>query len=292
MHSVLNQSYQDIEVIVLDDCSTDDSREVIELYRSDPRVRRIIFNKENSGRVFDQWHKAIQETSGEYIWIAESDDWCEESFLATVIEGMQEYPNCVLGYCQSYCMLDENRIDWQSAERLLKQRLPGKQFVHDKMLPTNSLFNASMAVWRRSSYQAIGTDYRSFNYCGDWLFWVLIAQLGDVFISGKALNYFRREAGNHSAQSGAGAKSVEELKLFNFLKGEGLIDNEEYDIAISNSYLRFRESSKWVDAETRQHLAESYKLTGTNIFNLDFLFAKRFVFRQVNRMTRFISNHE
>jgi glycosyltransferase involved in cell wall biosynthesis len=60
MTSVLEQTYQHIEVIILDDCSTDNSREVIEKYRSNPKVSKIVFNDTNSRSPFKQWYKGFQ----------------------------------------------------------------------------------------------------------------------------------------------------------------------------------------------------------------------------------------
>jgi glycosyltransferase involved in cell wall biosynthesis len=53
--SVLNQTFQDFELIILDDCSSDSSKEIIEQYRQNPKVSQIIFNQINSGSVFKQW---------------------------------------------------------------------------------------------------------------------------------------------------------------------------------------------------------------------------------------------
>src|SRR3984893_17231816 len=78
--TVLRQTYQDFEVILMDDCSTDDSRTIISEYSSDPRIR-IELNETNSGSTFRQWKKGIALARGEYIWIAESDDYSDERFL-------------------------------------------------------------------------------------------------------------------------------------------------------------------------------------------------------------------
>lgn len=72
--SVLNQTYSDYEVIILDDCSTDNSREIIESYRNHPKISHIVYNEKNSGSTFIQWEKGFELARGEYIWIAESDD--------------------------------------------------------------------------------------------------------------------------------------------------------------------------------------------------------------------------
>lgn len=85
--SVLNQTFQNFEIIILDDASTDHSKEIIELYRDHPKVSSIIYNKQNSGSVFKQWIKGIEKSKGEYIWIAESDDYASEFFL----EKMQHF---------------------------------------------------------------------------------------------------------------------------------------------------------------------------------------------------------
>ena len=75
--TVLNQTYQNIEVIILDDKSKDNSIEVIEQYRNHPKVAQIILNEQNTGSPFKQWDKGISAANGELIWIAESDYYNE-----------------------------------------------------------------------------------------------------------------------------------------------------------------------------------------------------------------------
>ena len=79
--SVLNQTYSDYEVIILDDCSTDNSREIIESYRNHPKISHIVYNEKNSGSTFIQWEKGFELARGEYIWIAESDYVARSTFL-------------------------------------------------------------------------------------------------------------------------------------------------------------------------------------------------------------------
>ncbi len=55
IQSVLNQSYGHFEVIILDDLSKDNSREVMEKYRDYPHVSHIVYNTENSGSTFKQY---------------------------------------------------------------------------------------------------------------------------------------------------------------------------------------------------------------------------------------------
>lgn len=110
--SVLNQIFQDFELIILDDCSTDNSKEIIEMYRGNEKITQIIYNDANSGSTFLQWKKGIELAKGEYKWIAESDDYSHPQFLETVLKNFSE-KRCSVVYCQSD-RVDENNIvtDW------------------------------------------------------------------------------------------------------------------------------------------------------------------------------------
>jgi glycosyltransferase involved in cell wall biosynthesis len=70
----------------LDDCSTDKSQEILLEYADNPKVSHCVFNKINSGNTFIQWNKGTALAKGDYIWIAESDDFCELNFLEELIQ--------------------------------------------------------------------------------------------------------------------------------------------------------------------------------------------------------------
>lgn len=240
--SVLQQTFQNFEIIILDDCSKDNSREIIETFRTDFRVKHIIYSESNSGSPFKQWAKGIEIAQGEYIWIAESDDWCEPSLLSTLIDALQKNPEVVLGYVQSYYMVGDNKIKWISKQDDLEKIIAGKDFILGNMIEGNSIFNASMAVFKRSVYYQISTSYTQYKFCGDWFFWAAIAKNGNVFISGKVLNYFR----NHNADVSGTAYSnglnfIEELQvLFSFLDDE-LITEAIFLKAIDAKHIRYRQ---------------------------------------------------
>ena len=78
------QTYPIYELIILDDCSTDNSREVIEKLAKKYDIK-MIFNEENSGCVFKQWQKGIEAATGDLIWIAEADDQADKKFLEKMV---------------------------------------------------------------------------------------------------------------------------------------------------------------------------------------------------------------
>ena len=237
--SILAQTWQDFELILLDDCSPDDSMAVLERYRGHPRVTHLVRNEANSGSTFRQWEKGIALARGRYIWIAESDDWCEPTFLATMLEGLHSDPDCALAYCQAYFVGPDGVLNWQSRHDRLAETLDGRAFIRRQMAPT-SIYNASMVVWRRDLYPQVPRDYLDYKFCGDWLFWIGLARLGKVHISGKLLDYYRQHPRNVSTGVyRSGLNFVEELQVANWMFDEGLLGDREYAAFFKQKYREY-----------------------------------------------------
>ena len=92
------QTYPIYELIVLDDCSTDNSREVIDKLAKKYNIKTI-YNEENSGCVFKQWQKGIEAATGDLIWIAEADDQADKKFLEKMVPCFED-KNCS-GCCRA-----------------------------------------------------------------------------------------------------------------------------------------------------------------------------------------------
>nr|WP_321233411.1 glycosyltransferase family 2 protein [uncultured Psychroserpens sp.] len=93
LDSIFNQTYSNFEVIILDDCSTDNSLQVLENYKNHPKVSHFIVNKTNTGSPFKQWHKGFEFVKGDFIWIAESDDKVDYDFLEKQLDKLKSN-NC------------------------------------------------------------------------------------------------------------------------------------------------------------------------------------------------------
>ena len=213
--TVLNQTFQDFEIIYLDDASTDDSNLVFAKFAGDPRIRSIL-NKTNIGNPFKQWNKGIREARGKYIWVAESDDYADETLLETLVNALEKYPTSGIAYCQSW-EVDENdqilsNYQWVTDEH------DSERWKHDfvnngvdecsqYMVLRNTIPNASAVVFRKSIYEAIGGAPETMKLCGDWLFWCKMALESDVAFVSEPLNFFR-EANSKGARGIAGREGL------------------------------------------------------------------------------------
>ncbi|CAM3726807.1 glycosyltransferase family 2 protein [Mesobacillus zeae] len=110
LDSVLNQSFKDFEVIVVDDCSTDNTVELVEDYH-DPRIK-IYENEKNSGPSFSR-NRAIQLAQGEYIAILDSDDWWAPNRLEELI-GFMKVKNADMVFDNLLYIRENENTSWQT----------------------------------------------------------------------------------------------------------------------------------------------------------------------------------
>lgn len=209
--SVLNQTFQDFELIILDDQSTDNSKDVIEQYRNHPKVSKIIYNEVNSGTTFKQWNKGIKLAQGELIWLAESDDDASEFFLEEMVARFDKNPALGIVYCDSFYMNEQSeKIKcthvWKN-ERFSTTRWnndfenSGINEVNSYLIFHNVIDNASSALFKKEMLHKAGLADESFRYAGDMYLYMKVLLLSDVAYVAKPLNYFREHAVNTSKES-------------------------------------------------------------------------------------------
>lgn len=262
--SVLNQTYQDFEVIILDDKSTDNSKDVIEQYRNHPKISHIIYNEINSGSTFKQWNKGIQMAKGEWIWIAESDDVAEPTFLSALLSGIDN-DGIVLAYCQSNKINSESIVtgNWLDQTKTHKRSFNvsftanGEDFIKEDLLQQNVIPNASAVIFRKSIFYKVGFADEDIRYNSDWLLWLKILASGQITFVCDSLNQFRYHDKSVIAKSGSENKTPFKRK---------------YDILMMERYLDFLKSN------SNQHLISSVKAS-LFVFSkteFEFLYQRKF----------------
>lgn len=198
--SVLSQAFQDLELIILDDCSKDNSREIIEQYKHHPKISSIVYNDTNSGSTFRQWNKGINLCRADIIWIAESDDFADENYLSVVVPVIRADENVGIAYCQSHKVNKNGEVTgtWKEDTDECGYALfntdfmmGGKEYIKQFLINTNTIPNASGVIFRKKIYQLAGGADDSIKNCSDWLTWLKMLLISDISYVAKPLNYFR-----------------------------------------------------------------------------------------------------
>ncbi len=203
LESILNQTFQDFELIILDDKSTDDSSDVIEKYRNLPKVSQIVYNEKNTRKPCKQWYKGFKLAKGEYIWIAEADDLAEPTFLETAVRYLDAEKDASIFFCGSWQNDESGKfcIDKFSKYSVPRFRLrkgeeyylfDGQFYIEHYLVFGNTIYNASGTVFRKSSADEADWKYSCDCFSlGDWALWSRLARKGKVIITKERLNYFR-----------------------------------------------------------------------------------------------------
>jgi len=242
--SVLQQTFQDFELILLDDCSTDDSRSILSSYASDPRVR-IEFNEVNSGSTFKQWNKGVRLARGKYVWIAESDDYADERLLERLVSVLDAEPQVVYAYCRSWRVsaadqmdgfVDRYLADLDPVRWTADYRADGHEECRNYFVRANSVPNASAVVFRKALYKSVGSADENLHLCGDWKLWASMALTGKVAYLAEPLNYFRfHDATVRNESAYMSTDVVEYLAMFRWVLDRvtppRTVLNSLYDIA-------------------------------------------------------------
>ena len=103
INSVLNQSYKNFELIIIDDGSTDNSRNIIDRYKNNKKIK-IVYQK-NKG-LNKSNNVALKLSKGDYISRLDADDWIDENFLQIMINNLKKDPKIGMIFC-NYFLTDK-----------------------------------------------------------------------------------------------------------------------------------------------------------------------------------------
>lgn len=221
LDSILGQTFQDFEVLFLDDASPDSTREVFAPYAGDPRIRAV-FNEVNSGSVFRQWNRGLALARGEFVWIAESDDRAAPHFLETLVGALEAKADAVLACCDSLAIDEGGRALNRTSEWFASLGLAefGADFAAAGAEVCRRCFNrrcvvpnASSAVFRRAAAARIGGAPEHLRLSGDWWFWVSLLGQGGFHYVAEPLNHYRQHAGTVRGATRRNAVAIEEAYL-------------------------------------------------------------------------------
>jgi len=202
LRSIASQSFRDSEIILLDDASTDNSRQILEDFATRAGAR-CDFSETNSGSPFRQWNRGVGQARGELVWIAESDDSASEDFLAALVPRLADDPGVVLAVCRSEAIdQDGQPVENRFAGLALDRRwdsdfeADGREECARYLVRQNVIPNASGVLFRREAFLAAGGAETGMRYCGDWITWARMLMLGRMAYCARPLSRFRFHPGS------------------------------------------------------------------------------------------------
>lgn len=189
--SILEQTYQNWELIIVDDGSTDGTEKILEEYQ-DHRIRKIVLS-DNSYYCYAA-NKGIREASGKYIAFATSDDIWEKTKLEKQIAYLEAHPECGAVFSHVFLIDAEGvRNDEQYPEMVSlfqKENRTRDKWLRELFENGNQLSHPS-AIVRKSILDEIGGYNLLFAQVADMDLWIRILQKTEIYVFQEQLVGYR-----------------------------------------------------------------------------------------------------
>lgn len=212
LDSILCQTMSDFEVIVIDDCSKDNSAEIARGYLTDPRVR-FVRHEQNAGYVSSLIEGTETLSRGTFATVISADDIVvsphafeqqvaalerqpSAAFTFSAFQRMTAETGEITGTHRSY---DEDRL------------LPGAEFLRAYITSKDVQVLHSGCMFRLAAYREAGGYRRDFRYAVDFAMWQMLATVGDVAYIATPLYAYGIHASQMSSSTSGVRRSTAEV---------------------------------------------------------------------------------
>ncbi|MFC2061357.1 glycosyltransferase family 2 protein [Elusimicrobiota bacterium] len=260
VETVLSQSYAEFEIIIIDDGSTDGTKELLEKYE-DERIRYIY--QDNRG-VSSARNRGLKEAQGEYIAFLDSDDWWHRDKLTETDLAVEDNPEYLIFHTQE---------KWYRNGKVLNQKK-----IHEK--PSGYIFenclklcsvSISTAAVKREIFEDIGSFAEDLPVCEDYDLWIRISAKYPVYLIDKVLTL---KEGGHKDQLSRKYPGMDKfrIKAICRLMDSGTLDKEQYKIAFEELSRKCKiysegciKRGKQTEGSRYAGIIEKYKKTGVTV---------------------------
>jgi len=219
IESVLSQTYEDFELVVVDDGSEDDTTALVSSFAG---VRYI--RQDNKGPAAAR-NLGIKESAGDLVAFLDSDDWWDREKLAAQVHEMQQNPSFIISHTHEV---------WYKNGRLLNQRKKHEKFpgyIFDKCLAL-CVVSMSTAMVRRGLFDKIGLFDEGLPCCEDYDFWLRTGVKHPFLLIDRPLTF--KDGGRPDQVSCIYATGIDKFRIQSIAKvlDEEDLDDQQKELAI------------------------------------------------------------
>lgn len=198
---ILAQSYKNIELVIIDDCSTDGSQEVIKKYLNDSRVKAHLLES-NLGSYVKSTNLGASYATGEYVNFAQCDDYSDFTLIERLYSVINEHPQCDVAYSASYLIDEHDTIignDFDCRSESFKRNCSNDTVIDGKQMrqflyQSCVVPNLSAVLINRELFNSVGGLSSEFLVLADWDMWIRLTYKTQFFYVRDFLNYFRQHS--------------------------------------------------------------------------------------------------
>ncbi len=268
LESIRQQTYTHWEAIIIDDASTDHSVDIISEYlqKHNFPVKAFIKHEKNSGSGYLSWQKGIALSDSEYIWIAETDDYCDRNFLEVMVDNLDKNQNASLCFSGTTYVNEKGKTLYNSSKRTQSLNVPNNTskvfegYMLISKLPLNTYITNASSVLFRTPAKEVPDFIFSHKQSSDIFFWTYLVN-GNHFIHHNAyLNYFRQHQKSTTALNTKLRMQSVYIEKIEYLKYFG--QTEKYKALIDHyiKYYVWKNKKRVFDLNLLKHFDNSHKV--------------------------------
>lgn len=236
IQSCINQNYPNLEIIVIDNASTDNSWNIISTFKH--RNLRIFQNDQNIG-MYPNFMKAAEFANGDYIKFICADDWLESNYISRSLTFFCHKDVAIVTSKQT--IYSENRkkvIGYRRVPKNISHIAIPSELYRYFLLHTNPIGNPTKVIMRKCVFDEFSGFDLNIKFCNDYELWMRISKKYHVAFINECLSYERKHENQHTSEyniSGDDIRYVSQAWNKNFPS----LFKEDLEILLSKAIFSF-----------------------------------------------------
>ncbi|MCQ2504605.1 MAG: glycosyltransferase [Saccharofermentans sp.] len=186
LESIKALTYDNIEVIVTDDCSADDTLDICREYD----FVKIFINEERQGLV-GNWNMAVSKSSGYYIKVIGQDDLLAPNSISKQVEALEQNPSASISIGDALVINQDSEVLLTRSLYKKDCLINGETFARKSLWSRNIFCEPANALYTRSAAQKAGPYSKDFVYVPDWDYGIELCLQGDLCYIAEPIMSFR-----------------------------------------------------------------------------------------------------
>jgi glycosyltransferase involved in cell wall biosynthesis len=183
IESIKKQTYKNWELIIINDCSTDSTKEIIDKYKS-KKIK--IFNLKKKLGAYKATEFAFNRIKGKYVAILDSDDYSHSNRILSQINQLEKNPQIGLVFTKYKCINEKNKII-----KNIKKEKSISENKFNRLFPCINLACNSSAMFRKKFIKELIFYNKDFFYSYDYNFYLKIFKVSKIKFINKFYTFYR-----------------------------------------------------------------------------------------------------
>jgi glycosyltransferase involved in cell wall biosynthesis len=192
LYSILNQQYKNIEVIIVDNCSSDSTVKIVKTF-NDPRIR-LVLNEVHFSLGEHNWNRCFPHANGEFLAIFHADDIYSPEMVSRQVETFMKYPSTGGVFTQGNIINERDEIigEFRLPHEIKEGKPETYQAIFNSALGYADFLPCPSAMLRRDLYLKLSPfRYTQFGSASDFDMWLRAAELAPIVILDEKLMSYR-----------------------------------------------------------------------------------------------------